>query len=79
MINSIDTSYDAYMNYMSNMIEQNKPNILDYDEWIEAVTAPTPDEFKTMSEETSYEEAESQGVIWATEEELKSIGELENE
>lgn len=75
----VNTSYDAYMNYMSNMIEQNKPNILDYDEWIQAVTAPIPDEFKTTSEEMSYEEAEHQGVVWATEEELKSIGELENE
>lgn len=79
MTNQIDTSYEAYQRYFANMIEQNKPNILDYDEWVEVITAPTPDEFKTTSEEMSYEEAEHQGVIWATEEELKSIGELENE
>lgn len=75
----VNISYDAYMNYMANMIEQNKANILDYDEWIKAVTAPTPDEFRTTSEEISYEEAESQGVVWATDEELQSIGELEND
>lgn len=74
MTNQIDTSYEAYQRYFANMIEQNKPNVLDYDEWVEAITAPTPAEFMPTIEEISYEQAERLGAIWATPTELKEMG-----
>lgn len=70
----VDTSYQAYENYMSNMIVQDQENIMDYDDWINAMNTPTPDEFKTVSEEISFEDAEKLGVIWTSADELKEMG-----
>lgn len=70
----IDTSYTAYQEYMSNMIVQDKPNILDYDEWLEMMTAPMPEEYQTTTQEITYKEAEELGVVWASEQELREMG-----
>ena len=59
----IDTSYTAYQEYMSNMIVQDKPNILDYDEWLEMMTIPMPEEYQITTQEITYKEAEELGVV----------------
>ncbi|WP_410472931.1 hypothetical protein ACGTJS_04415 [Faucicola mancuniensis] len=70
----IDTSYTAYQEYMSNMIVQDKPNILDYDEWLEMMTIPMPEEYQITTQEITYKEAEELGVVWASEQELREMG-----
>lgn len=72
-MSKFDTSYSAYENYMVNMIVQNQENILDYDDWVNRMNEPTPEEFQTTTEEISFEEAEKLGVIWATDEEIKAL------
>lgn len=59
---------------MSNMIVQNQENILDYDDWVKRMNEPTPEEFRTMTEEISFEEAEKLEVIWTSADELKEMG-----
>lgn len=59
---------------MSNMIVQNQENILDYDVWVKRMNEPTPEEFRTMTEEISFEEAEKLEVIWTSADELKEMG-----
>lgn len=71
---NIDTSYIAYQEYMSNMIAQDKANILNYDEWLEIMTAPIPKEYQTTTQEITYKEAEEMGVVWASEQELREMG-----
>lgn len=73
-MSKFDTSYSAYENYMSNMIVQNQENILDYDDWVKRMNEPTPEEFRTMTEEISFEEAEKLEVIWTSADELKEMG-----
>lgn len=69
-----DTSIEAYQNYMSNMIQNNQPNIMTYDDWVDYMNSPVPDELKSSTEEISYEEVKRLGVSWTSEQELKELG-----
>lgn len=73
-MSKFDTSYQAYENYMANMIFQNQENILEYNDWVNRMNEPTPEEFQSTTEEISLEEAENLGVVWATDEEIKALG-----
>lgn len=77
---SKNISYQSYQEYVANMMMSNREeHILDFSDWGGEMMKPIPEEFKSMTEEISYEEAERLGVVWTTEEELLALGIFEDE